>query len=173
MENKLSTKHRVAALLEARGELNGKEIAEAVNLSYSRFAAVRTYPEYKLLRETYLKELTERTLDETAKLLSKFNEEAPFAFDTLQELHGKADRDSVRLGAAKEILDRATVSPKKQEHRAGGGEAGITIQLGSQKMGMIIGALQDIEDHETIELLDHHPEPKITDYGEITVKEAP
>lgn len=174
MENNLSPRHRVAALLEARGEMNAREISEAVNLSYSRLAAVRAFPEYKLLVEKYQKELTERTLDEAAQLLAKFNKAAPGAFETLELLHTKADRDSVRLGAAKEILDRASVSPKKQEFRAGGDSGGITIQLGSQRMGMIIGALEDIGDTETIELLEG--EDYITESSpevEIIAKEAP
>lgn len=154
MENNLNARHRVAALLEARGELNAKEIADAINLSYARLAAVRAMPEYKLLVQQYARELVDRTLDKSSELLAKFNEEAPQAFATLQVLHEKADRDSVRLGAAKEILDRSTVAPTKREGSLGDGGSGVTIQLGSQKMGMIIGALTDIEDFETIDLLE-------------------
>lgn len=173
----LNAKHRVAALLEARGELNKNEVAEAVGLSVPYLSSIRhNVPEYKLLVEKYSKELSERTLDEAAKLLAEFNKEAPHAFTTLVELHGKADRDSVRLGAAKEILDRASIAPKRQEIRDSGGAGGITIQLGSQRMGMIVAALEDIEDHETIDLLElpsGEPPSPSTPRGDITAKEAP
>ena len=149
----LNTKHKVAALLEARGELQKQEIADAVNLSVGRMMVVRSTPEYKLLVEQYSKELTERTLDEAASLLAQFNKEAPKAFGTLQQLHQKSDRDSTRLGAAKEILDRATASPKKVT-ALGEQSGGVTIQLGAQRMGMILGALDHIGEHDTIELFE-------------------
>ena len=170
----LNNRHRVAALLEARGEVNKNEIAEIVGLSVSRLSAVRSSPEYRLLVEKYQQELIDRTLEESAELLALFNKSARKAHATVDQLVERADRDSVRLGAAKEILDRATIAPKKREFRSEG-ESGIVIQLGAQKMGMIIGALEDVGDQETIDLLEMEDDvyelPK--EDGEIVPKEAP
>lgn len=169
----LNNKHKVAALLEARGELKSQEIAEAVGLSATRLSTVRnTVPEYRLLVEKYQKELAERTLDKASELLALFNDEAIPAFRTLQKLHENADRDSVRLGAAKEVLDRSTVAPTKRVD-SGGSESGITIQLGNQRMGMIIGALRDVGDEETIDLLEGEGYEEVKDDQPIQAKEAP
>jgi hypothetical protein len=154
---KLSNKHRIAALLEARGELSVKKIAEEIGLQPGTLYQVRTMPEYKLLREHYQKELAERTLDESAELLSKFNREAPNAFETLATLHKRADRDSVRRQAAVDILDRSTVSPSRRDEGKAG-ESGITIQIGVQAMQRIESALADVGDEETIALIDIEPE---------------
>lgn len=174
MSGSLNTKHKVAALLEARGELNKNEIAEVVGLSPTRLSTIRnSVPEYKLLVQQYTKELAERTLDRAAELLARFNDEAPEAFGTLCALHIKADRDSVRLGAAREILDRATIAPAKRDV-SGGGEGGVVIQLGAQRMGMIIGALEDVGDTETIKLLTDEEYREVYEDGQsIVVKEAP
>ena len=150
--DKLNRKHKIAALLEARGELSVKEIADEIGLKTPTLYQVRTMPEYKLLREQYQKELTERTLDESAELLSKFNREAPHAFETLSALHKRADRDSVRRQAAVDILDRASVSPSRRSE-SGTGDTGVVIQIGIQKIEQIKAALNDVEDAETIELL--------------------
>lgn len=151
--DKLNNKHRIAALLEARGELTFKEIASEIGLNYMSLHQVRTMPEYKLLVEHYQRELVERTLDESAELLSKFNREAPNAFETLSSLHKRADRDSVRRQAAVDILDRATVAPSKRSD-VGGGESGVIIQIGVATMNRIEAALTDVDDTETIALLD-------------------
>ena len=173
--DKLSNKHRIAALLEARGELTVKEIAEEIGLQTGTLYQVRTMPEYKLLVEHYQTELTERTLDESAELLSKFNREAPNAFETLSSLHKRADRDSVRRQAAIDILDRATVAPSKR-FESGGGDAGVTIQIGVATMSRIESALADVDDTETIALID--AEYEVTEgetyvKNDIRAKEAP
>jgi len=151
--DKLSNKHRIAALLEARGELTVSEIADEIGLQKGTLYQVRTMPAYKMLVEHYQRELTERTLDESAELLSSFNREAPRAFETLASLHKKADRDSVRRQAAVDILERSTVAPSKRTE-TGGGDSGITIQIGVQTLNRIEAALEDVDDTETIALLD-------------------
>ena len=177
---KLSNKHRIAALLEARGELTIREIADEIGLQTGTLYQVRTMPEYKLLVERYQTELTERTLDESAELLSSFNREAPRAFETLASLHKKADRDSVRRQAAVDILERSTVAPSKRTE-TGGGDSGITIQIGVQTMNRIEAALADVDDTDTLALIDAEyveedsDERTGTGYvkNDISVKEAP
>jgi len=161
---KLSNKHRIAALLEARGELSTAEIAKEIGLKTGTLHQVRTMPEYKLLVESYSRELTERTLDGAAELLSKFNREAPRAFETLASLHKKADRDSVRRQSAVDILDRATISPSKRTE-ADRGDSGITIQIGVQTLNRIEAALADAADTETITLIEGEYGEERTGHG--------
>ena len=149
----LSRKHKIAALLEARGELSVSDIADEIGLQKGTLYQVRTMPEYKLLREHYQRELAERTLDESAELLSKFNREAPNAFETLASLHKRADRDSVRRQAAVDILERATVAPSRRSD-TGSRDSGITIQIGVQTLNRIESALSDVGDNETIALIE-------------------
>ena len=175
--DKLSNKHRIAALLEARGELSTQEIADEIGLKYVSLAQVRTMPEYKLLVEHYQRELVERTLDEAAELLAKFNREAPNAFETLSSLHKRADRDSVRRQAAVDILDRASVSPSRRTD-SGTGDTGVTIQIGVQTLNRIENALADVGDTETIDLIEGdtvsgYVKNDISEEEEIEAQEAP
>ena len=178
--DKLNPQHKLAALLEARGELNNNEIAEAVNLSPVRVSILRNNsPQYKLLVEKYRAELVDRTLEESAKLLAEFNEAALDAFKSLKAIHTDTGaREGARVAAAKEILDRASVAPQKRTDDSGK-DAGIHIHLGSQSMANIRCALEDVEDYEVIDLLESDytelegaPE-QIGEDGPIEAKEAP
>ncbi len=180
--DKLNNKHKLAALLEARGELNVTEIAEAVDLSLPRLSTVRNQSvEYKLLVEHYRAELVDRTLDEAAKLIADFNTAAPGAFKSLDSIHKDTGaREGARVAAAKEILDRAPIAPKKRIE-GDSKEAGIHIHLGVQSMENIRNALEDVEDVEIIDLLESEysvdeAEPAKKQLGEdepLAAKEAP
>ncbi|NIQ87868.1 MAG: hypothetical protein GWN93_01740 [Deltaproteobacteria bacterium] len=150
---KLSPRLRRAALLEARGELTTAEIAERVKLSTSYLTQARYKEEYKLLVNHHEREIAERNYDAAAELQKKFNDEAPAAFETMAQLHKRADRDTTRLGAAKEILNRASIAPSPRDRRSEG-DGGITIQLGVKKIEQIFNALEDVGDTETIQLLE-------------------
>ena len=150
---KLSPKLKHAALLEARGELSGIEIAKRVNLTTAYYYQKRSDPSYKLLVESHQKELVNRHYDASAMLQKKFDDEAPAAFETVAQLHKRADRDTTRLGAAKEILDRSSIAPAKIVGRESG-EGGVTIQIATKKLEQIFGALEDVGDIETIQLLE-------------------
>ena len=108
---------------------------------------------YKLRVQYHRKELENRHYDASALLQKKFDEEAPKAFETIAQLHKGADRDTTRLGAAKEILDRSSIAPAKDRGRESG-EGGITIQIGVKKVENIMAALADVGDTETIDLLE-------------------
>jgi len=149
---KLSTRHELMALAEAHGK-TPKELSELFNYNYQYVYHIRQVPEYKLLVREYLKRITESTIDDTSELLTMFNREAPAAFQTLSTLHKRADRDATRLGAAKEILDRSTVAPRKKDSLTDG-ERGTVIQIGIKKMQNIITALKDVGDEETLELIE-------------------
>jgi hypothetical protein len=152
--HKLSPKLRHAALLEARGELSGVEIAKRVNLTKEYLYRMKSEnPSYKLLVESHQKELVNRHYDASAMLQKKFDDEAPSAFETVAQLHKRADRDTTRLGAAKEILDRSSIAPAKIVGRESG-EGGVTIQIATKKLEQIFGALEDVGDIETIQLLE-------------------
>ena len=158
---KLSPKLRRAALLEARGVLTTPQVAEEVNLSTSYLSQSRSREEYKLLVAHHEKEMIERNYDASAELQKKFDDEAPKAFETISQLHKRADRDTTRLGAAKEILDRASVAPSKQSGREEG-PGGVTIQIGIKKLEQIYNALEDVGDTETIDLLEGEYEEEST-----------
>ena len=150
---KLSNKLQHAALLEARGELSYAEIAERINITQAYLSKKRSDPHYKLLVKQHQKELENRHYDASAMLQKKFDDEAPAAFETVAQLHKRADRDTTRLGAAKEILDRSSIAPTKVIAREGG-DGGVTIQIGIKKLEQIYGALEDVGDTETIDLLE-------------------
>jgi len=151
----LSAKLKHAALLEARGELSLVEVAARVNLSKQYLYKKRAESsEYKVLVSHHQKELVNRHYDASAMLQQKFDEEAPAAFETVAQLHKRADRDTTRLGAAKEILDRSSIAPAKIVGREGGEGGGVTIQIGIKKLEQIYQALEDVGDKETIDLLE-------------------
>ncbi len=150
---KLSPKLEQAALLDARGELTVVEIADLVNLTKEYYYSKRRTPEYKLRVDHHRKEIENRHYDASAQLQRRFDNEAPRAFETIAKLHRKADRDTTRLGAAKEILDRSSVAPSKRRDY-GEGDGGVTIQIGIKKLEQIYGALEDVGDTETIQLLE-------------------
>ena len=150
---KLSNKLQHAALLEARGELSYAEIAERISITQAYLSKKRSEPQYKLLVKQHQKELENRHYDASAMLQKKFDDEAPAAFETVAQLHKRADRDTTRLGAAKEILDRSSIAPAKIVGRESG-EGGVTIQIATKKLEQIFGALEDVGDIETIQLLE-------------------
>ncbi len=150
---KFSNKLQHAALLEARGELSYAEIAKRINITQAYLSKKRSDPNYKLLVKQHLKELENRHYDASAMLQKKFDEEAPAAFETVAQLHKRADRYTTRLGAAKEILDRSSIAPAKIMGREGG-DGGVTIQIGIKKLEQIYSALEDVGDTETIDLLE-------------------
>ena len=150
---KLSPKLRRAALLEARGELTTAEIAERVNLTVQYLAQSRCKETYKLQVAHHEREIAERSYDAAAELQKKFNDEAPKAFETMAQLHKRADRDTTRLGAAKEILNRASIAPRPRDRRSEG-DGGVTIQIGIKKLEQIYNALEDVGDTDTINLLE-------------------
>ena len=152
----LNNKHKIAAMLEARGQLSRAEIAEYVDLTVARMMIVRRSPDYKALVVHHQKEIEERHYDAAANLQSKFDEEAPEAFKTLASLNEKADRDTTRLGAAKELLDRSSIAPSKQVIQ--GETGGVVIQIGIKKLEQIYAALEDVGDCETIQLLEEEYE---------------
>jgi hypothetical protein len=156
---KLSPKLRRAALLEARGELSTKQIADRVNLTVAYLNQSRGKEAYKVQVAHHEREIAERSYDAAAQLQSKFDTEAPKAFETLSSLHKSADRDTTRLGAAKEILDRSSIAPSKRDRREGE-TGGVTIQIATKKLEQIFHALEDVEDFETIQLLDGEWEEK-------------
>ena len=150
---KLSPKLEHAALLESRGELSYVEIANKVGLTKQYLYLKRSTPEYKIQVKHHRGEIERRHYDASAMLQKQFDEEAPKAFETVAQLHKRADRDTTRLGAAKEILDRSSIAPTKIVGREGG-DGGVTIQIGIKKLEQIYGALEDVGDTETIELLE-------------------
>ncbi len=151
---KLSNKLQHAALLEARGELSYAEIAERINITQAYLSKKRSDPHYKLLVKQHQKELENRHYDASAMLQERFDKEAPAAFETVAYLHKtKGVIEGTRLSAAKEILDRSSIAPTKVVAREGG-DSGVTIQIGIKKLEQIYGALEDVGDTETIDLLE-------------------
>jgi len=150
---KLSAKLEHAALLDARGELSIAEIANEVNISKAYYYSKRSDATYKLSVKRHRTEIENRHYDASAMLQKRFDSAAEDAFETVAELNLKADRDTTRLGAAKEILDRSSIAPAKIMGREGG-DGGVTIQIGIKKLEQITGALEDVGDSETIDLLE-------------------
>lgn len=156
---KLSPKLEHAALLEARGELTHAEVAAKVGLTAQYIYTQRLKPAFKLRVKHHRAEIENRHYDASADLQKEFDAEAPKAFKTIAQLHKKADRDTTRLGAAKEILDRSSIAPAKRDW-SDKDSGGVVIQIGVKKLEQIYAALEDVDDHETINLLEGEWEEK-------------
>jgi len=81
----------------------GDAVQSAVNAGYKNSHTIVNQA-WKLKRELS-REISKR-------MLEKFVDKAPVAFGTLTELMNESDSDTVRLQAAKDIMDRGGFKPK-------------------------------------------------------------
>jgi hypothetical protein len=119
------------ALDVAIGRLTNIEIAEKYDLNPNGVSLIRSTPMFKELVREITRDITERAVQRTADLAGRLDSLAPKAVDTLEYLNTRAEMETVRLGAAKEILDRAPNAPKarkvvEQETR------GIILQISAE-----------------------------------------
>lgn len=148
----LSPRDVLIAFLDTLNHTNA-QIALKVGCSVATLTKVRKNPAFKLKKAEIQHRVEEELIREASNLALRFDLEASKAFDTLVELHTGAEMETVRLGAAKDILDRAPNAPKPQK-LTDGTPSGVTIVLGAPVVEGMMEALKDIGESETIELLE-------------------
>jgi len=150
------------ALLEVTGK-DPVEIAEVVGYSPNNVRHIRrTNPHYVAYVKELREQLTSEVIAKTADLATRFDLEAPEAFETIKDLHKHSEMDTVRLGAAKDILDRAPNAPKIKQHIEGR-DSHIILQLGVAQVEGIKEALADVGEREGIELLEGEGYEQVSD----------
>lgn len=105
---KLNNRHRLIAHMVAMGHRN-IDIAKELGYSEHRVSAIKLSPLFRELVKKLQNDLIER---DVGTFLDRIKNEANPTLDVIIALRDGGDTDQVRLGAAKEILDRA--APKKQ-----------------------------------------------------------
>lgn len=150
----LSPRQLLAVCLDASG-YSPEEISQQTGYAINRISTFRHHNEaYIAKREELLRQIEARTVDRAVDLALQFDEIAPEAFETVRELNRDAEMETVRLNAAKEILDRAPSAPKSRKFVGGEGSGGVVIQLGAAQIDGIKATFEDIGDKEIIDLIE-------------------
>lgn len=166
---KLSERHELVALLDAKG-VNNTEIARLLGFAREYISVIKRHPHYQILLQRFKGELQEKVLDRTADLLAAFNEESMNAFGTLKDIHRDSDqKGSTRVAAAEAILDRSAWAPRKRGDQVD--QRGTVIVLGVKTVNNMRSALDDIEDRETVDLIEDEYE-LVEDSGVYSIKEV-
>ena len=148
----LSPRDVLIAFLDTLNHTN-VQIADKVGCSVATVTKVRKNPAFKLKKAEIQHRVEEELIREAGNLALRFDLEASKAFDTLVALHTGAEAENVRLGAAKDILDRAPNAPKSQKLTDGTAQ-GVTIVLGAPAVEGMVEALKDVGEGEVVELLE-------------------
>lgn len=130
----------LVAFLEANGR-NNKEIASEMGISVSSVAKAKAHKLYPACVANMRDHLAEHAANRAVSLAEEFDEEAYSAFGTVKELHKHASMETVRLGAAKDILDRAPSAPRARKYEESAPK--MIIQLGVSAVENMRQALSD------------------------------
>jgi phage terminase small subunit len=126
----------------------GDAVQSAVNAGYKNSHTIVNQA-WKLKRELS-REISKR-------MLEKFVDKAPVAFGTLTELMNESDSDTVRLQAAKDIMDRGGFKPKdtmvieEESKTIPELEAELAMLVGREKADILLGKVK-VEKAELAEL---------------------
>jgi len=126
----------------------GDAVQSAVNAGYKNSHTIVNQA-WKLKRELS-REISKR-------MLEKFVDKAPIAFGTLTELMNESDSDTVRLQAAKDIMDRGGFKPKdtmvieEEAKTIPELEAELAMLVGREKADILLGKVK-VEKAELAEL---------------------
>ena len=126
----------------------GDAVQSAVNAGYKNSHTIVNQA-WKLKRELS-REISKR-------MLEKFVDKAPVAFGTLTELMNESDSDTVRLQAAKDIMDRGGFKPKdtmvieEESKTIPELEAELAMLVGREKADILLGKVK-VEKEELAEL---------------------
>ena len=153
LQSTLTPKQAYAAFCVASGMTN-EEAGKTAGYAASRISILKNQNESFIAKvDEFRKEIEERLLNNT-NLVEMFNREAPRAFETLKELHSMAENENVRLGAARDILDRAPIAPKTIKVNEGNSAGGTFIQLSLKETENIMETLESVGEGDVIELLE-------------------
>jgi hypothetical protein len=99
------------------------------------------------------REIEERLIDRATTFGEQVDLMVPDALATVEELNMFAEQEGVRLGAAKDILDRAPSAPKvvkRQESKV----EGVVVQIGLQALEGMKKAMRDIGEDGVVDLIE-------------------
>jgi len=109
----LSERNRQIAILAATTTLKNNEIADRVGCHYNTVTRVLKRSDVKELISEIQGSVQEKVIDD---LSAEVDRAATKAFNKLLDLMHNASSPSVQFRAVESILDRSTVSPKRQIH---------------------------------------------------------
>ena len=110
----LNDRHMLAAHMVVQGK-SAREIADKLGYNLNRVYLIKRSPAFQAKVAEIRAEVEERLLADTVDLYAAFDAEAPYALQTLKELHrDRSKNESVRRQAAVDILERAPSAPKKR-----------------------------------------------------------
>lgn len=150
----LTPKHKMIALLMARGHHTQKAIADEMGVSDQWISLLKRRPEFMEQVREYQIEIKDNILERALRVEELFNEESEYAFRTLKALHRAVDSEghpdgsvpaAVRRGAARDILDYSTEAPnpaKRKEEKEG--DRHLHIHLPQRTMDCFKEALEDV-----------------------------
>jgi len=164
----LSARDQKMALLEAMGKTTA-ELREIYDLSPQGLYKVRSQHEYKVLVAELRREVQDRTIDREVFLITRFNQLAPDAVDTIEDIMRGGEKDSDRLKASEMVLDRAPDAPKALRREESQTEEIVKVMFGVQNVEAMKAALEDIGDDDIVDLIDYTVEKE---EGEIIPKKV-
>ena len=143
-------KRHFCALYAALG-MKATQIVEKLSISWATWDRWKKDPAFQTEVEQFKEEITQRLIDSKSNLEALFDFEAYSAFETLRDLHKTSEMDTVKLGAAKDILDRAPNAPKQRQERLEDHQHRIFIAGASFEN--LREALEDVGETDLIDLL--------------------
>lgn len=162
----LSARDQKMALMEAMGKTTA-ELREHFELSPQRLYVIRSKHEYRVLVAELRREVRDRTIEsQSEELIKRFNELAPGAIDTIEDVMFGAEKEGDRLKAAEMVLDRAPDAPKSVRREESQTEEIVKIMFGVQNVEAMKAALEDIGDEDVVDLIEYTVEAE----GEIIAK---
>ncbi len=109
----LSERNRQIAILAATTTLKNNEIADRVGCHYNTVTRVLKRSDVKELISEIQGSVKKKVIDD---LSAEVERSAPKAFKKLLDLMENASSPAVQLRAVESILDRSSISPKRQIH---------------------------------------------------------
>jgi len=134
----LNARQLLAVHLEVAGDTSAA-ICRTCRCAPQTLKQWQAMEEYQAYRRELIDMIGSRIITTTLDLGTRLDSLAQDAITTISDLCRAADSDSVRLHAAKDILDRAPNAPKIQRLVEGSGVGHIQIQIG-------VGAVQAMKE---------------------------
>lgn len=129
---RITTKHRAMMTMLLEGRTIG-DVAREMDINTTQCSRIINselfQQELERLRDSVREEITSRVVEHVApaELLVALREKAEQAIAVHEELLGEADSDSVKLSAAKSVLDRVGLGTKAEVTHAG--EIGLDAKI--------------------------------------------
>jgi len=140
------------ALLHARGAPD-REIAEVMGLSPGYVWRVRNETEgFDALVTEFKREIQERLIQETVDAAAMLNRRVPTMVNNLEDIALRGDKESNRLKATQDWLDRAPDAPKRISRSEIQEDRNIVLTL--RQVDNIKEALMDVGADDVLELIE-------------------